>query len=99
MSALLLGALAACSNSPHPPGEEATNSLFSAVVETSPRHRGPTASYWNNDTPYVYQIYEPPYGYHYLKRPFQLVPKTAQAVVQPRYVDCAGRPLPEDVPA
>jgi hypothetical protein len=95
----LLCALAACDNSPHPPGDAATNTLFSAVVETSPRHLDPTASYWNNDTPYTYQIYEPPYGYHYLKRPFQLVPKTAAQVVQPRYVDAAGKPLPDEAPA
>lgn len=98
VSALLLGALAACDNSPHPPGEAATNTLFSAVIETSPRHLDPTASYWSNDTPFTYQIYEPPYGYHYLKRPFQLVPKSAAQVVQPRYVDSAGRPLPDDAP-
>ena len=95
----LLCALAACDNSPHPPGDAATNTLFSAVVETSPRHLDPTASYWNNDTPYTYQIYEPPYGYHYLKRPFQLVPKSAAQVVQPRYLDAAGKPLPDDAPA
>jgi len=94
----LMCALAACDNSPHPPGDAATNTLFSAVIETSPRHLDPTASYWNNDTPYTYQIYEPPYGYHYLKRPFQLVPKTAAQVVQPRYVDAAGKPLPDDAP-
>jgi hypothetical protein len=68
------------------------------VIESSPRHLDPTASYWNNDTPYTYQIYEPPYGYHYLKRPFQLVPKSAREVVKPRYLDKDGKPLPDDAP-
>ena len=79
--------LAACNNNPWPHEAAASNTHYTAVIESSPRHLDPTASYWNNDTPYTYQIYEPPYGYHYLKRPFQLVPKSAAAVVKPRYVD------------
>ena len=81
-----------------PSGLAATNTLFTAFIESSPRHLDPTASYWNNDTPYTYQIYEPPYGYHYLKRPFELVPKTAAEVVKPRYLDKDGKPLPDDAP-
>ena len=96
---LLLAALAGCNNNPWPDGQAATNTLHSAVTESSPRHLDPTASYWSNDTPYTYQIYEPPYGYHYLKRPFQLVPKSAREVVKPRYVDRDGKPLPDDAPA
>ncbi|MEK0416952.1 MAG: hypothetical protein RI949_958 [Pseudomonadota bacterium] len=94
-----LGALTACDNSPHEPGAAASNTLFTAMVEGSPRHLDPTASYWSNETPFTYQIYEPLYGYHYLKRPFELVPKTAAQVVEPRYVDAGGRPLPADAPA
>lgn len=92
-------ALAACDNNPWPSDAAATNTLFSGVIENSPRHLDPTASYWNNDTPFTYQIYEPLYGYHYLKRPYQLVPKTAAAVVQPHYIDSKGQPLPDDAPA
>ncbi|HSQ72045.1 MAG TPA: hypothetical protein VLM87_06445 [Rubrivivax sp.] len=88
----------ACNNNPWPHDAAASNTLFSAVVESSPRHLDPTASYWSNDTPYTYQIYEPPYGYHYLKRPFQLVPKSAREVVKPRYLDKDGQPLPDDAP-
>lgn len=44
LSGLVLGWLLGCNNNPYPPGEEATNTLFSAVVETSPRHLDPTAS-------------------------------------------------------
>ncbi len=92
---MLLG-LAACNNNPWPEGEAATNTLFSGVIESSPRHLDPTASYWSNDTAFTYQIYEPLYGYHYLKRPFVLVPKTAAEVVKPQYLDRNGKPLPAD---
>lgn len=91
-------ALAACNNNPHPDGVAATNTLFSAFTDRSPRHLDPTASYWNNETPYTYQIYEPPYGYHYLKRPYTLVPKSAEAVVAPKYYDKDGNLLPDDAP-
>jgi ABC-type transport system substrate-binding protein len=91
--------LGACNNNPWPEHSAAANTLHTAVIETSPRHLDPTASYWNNDTPYTYQIYEPPYGYHYLKRPFQLVPKTAAAVAKPHYLDKNGNPLPDDAPS
>jgi ABC-type transport system substrate-binding protein len=94
----LAAVLGGCDNSPQPHDGPASNTLFTAVIESSPRHLDPTASYWSNDTPYTYQIYEPPYGYHYLKRPFTLVPKTAVEVVKPRYLDKDGKPLPDDAP-
>jgi ABC-type transport system substrate-binding protein len=90
--------LAACNNNPWPDGAAATNTLFTSVIDSSPRHLDPAASYWSNDTPYTYQIYEPPYGYHYLKRPYTLVGKTALEVVQPTYLDKEGRTLPPDAP-
>ncbi|MBA4175698.1 MAG: peptide ABC transporter substrate-binding protein [Leptothrix sp. (in: Bacteria)] len=96
-AAALLGA--GCDNNPWPKGEAATNTMFSGVIESSPRHLDSTASYWNNDTPFTFQIYEPLYGYHYLKRPFELIPKSAAAVARPRYVDKHGQPLPADAPA
>ncbi len=91
--------LAACNNNPWPDGAETSNTLYSAVIQSSPRHLDPTASYWNNETAFTYQIYEPLYGYHYLKRPFEVVPKAAAAVVKPRYLDKDGREIGEDAPA
>ena len=103
VAAVFLGLVAAwsagCDNNPWPEGSAASNTLFTAAQESSPRHLDPTASYWNNDTPFTYQIYEPPYGYHYLKRPFQLVPKAAERVVEPRFLDKDGNELPADAPA
>jgi ABC-type transport system substrate-binding protein len=90
---------AGCDNSPWETGVEGKNVLFSAMQENSPRHLDSTASYWANDTTFTYQIYEPPYGYHYLKRPYQLVGKTAEEVAKPRYVDKDGHALPDDAPA
>ena len=94
-----LALLAGCNNNPWSREAAGTNTLFTAVIENSPKHLDPTASYWNNESPFTYQIYEPPYGYHYLKRPFQLEPKLAAVVAKPRYIGRDGQVLPEDSPA
>ena len=91
-------ALAGCDNSPNPKGSESTNTLFVAFQERSPRHLDPTASYALNEVPYMYAIYEAPYAYHYLKRPYVVVPKAAQALAEPVYLDKDGHPLPADAP-
>lgn len=95
---LATGWLAGCNNSPYGAGAERTNTLFYSFDERSPRHLDPTASYANPESAYTFQIYEPPYGYHYLKRPYELTPKSAAEVVKPRYLDKDGRELPHDAP-
>lgn len=91
--------VAACDNSPWPKSAASENTIYSAMIENTPRHLDPTASYWSNDTLVTYQVYEPPYGYHYLKRPFELVPKSAAQVVTPSYLDKNGQRLADDAPA
>jgi ABC-type transport system substrate-binding protein len=92
-------AVAGCDNNPWPAAGAASNTLFTAAKDSSPRHLDPTASYWSNETPFTLSIYEPPYGYHFLKRPIEVVPKTAVAVVKPSYFDKAGQPLSDNAPA
>ncbi|MEO5883043.1 MAG: peptide ABC transporter substrate-binding protein, partial [Caldimonas sp.] len=92
-------ALVACNNSPYADGAAATNTLFYSFDERSPRYLDPTASYANPESAYTYQIYEPLYGYHYLKRPYELVPKAAAQVVKPFYLDKAGQRLADDAAA
>ncbi len=94
-----VAALVGCNNSPYPSGAEKENTLFNSFDERSPRYLDPTGSYSNPETPYTYSIYEPLYGYHYLKRPYELIPKAAQAVAQPYFLDRAGQRLPADAPA
>lgn len=90
--------LSACDNSPYPKGAAASNTLYNSFDERSPRYLDPIASYSNPESVYTYQIYEPLYAYHYLKRPYELVPKTAEKVVKPHYLDKDGKPLPDDAP-
>lgn len=83
-------------NSPYAAGELASNTLFTAFTQRSPKHLDPASSYSADETPFTYSIYEPLYAYHYLKRPYTLIPRSAQAVVQPRYYDQQGVQLPDD---
>ncbi|WP_157266710.1 ABC transporter substrate-binding protein [Azohydromonas aeria] len=94
----LLLALSGCDNSPYPRGTAESNTLLNAFQERSPRTLDPTSSYNTNETPYTYQVYEPLYGYPYLATDdySRLEPRSAAAVVEPRYLDAQRNPLPAD---
>lgn len=86
------------SNNPHPLGSEKTNTMFVPFRERSPKYLDPASSYSNDETPFTYQVYEPLYGYHYLKRPYELAGRTAEEIARPRYLDKNGNPLSDDAP-
>ena len=89
-------ALTGCSevsNNPHPLGSEKTNTIFVPILSRSPKYLDPTSSYSNDETPFTYQVYEPLYGYHYLKRPYELVGRAAEEVAHPLYLDKDGKEL------
>lgn len=98
-----LGAIAAgCGtgpwNSPYPDSHRGDNIRYSAFSER-PKHLDPVQSYSENEAVFNAQIYEPPLQYHYLKRPYELVPLTATEVPRPKKYDKEGRLLPEDAQA
>lgn len=90
--------LSACEvqNSPHAKGEESSNTLFTSFGGRSPKYLDPTSSYSTDETPLTYQIYEPLFSYHYLKRPYELIPRAAATIPLPRYFDRNGKLLPDD---
>lgn len=98
ITSLTLTACTEVSNNPHNAGAEVENTLFAPVIKQSPKHLDPTSSYSNPETPFTYQVYEPLYGYHYLKRPYELVGRAAQAVAVPRYLGKAGQVLSAEAP-
>jgi len=85
-------------NNPYPPGEGGRNILYSAFTER-PKHLDPVQSYAENEAVFTAQIYTPPLQYHYLKRPYELVPLAATAVPHPLFYDAAHRQLPDSAPA
>jgi ABC-type transport system substrate-binding protein len=97
---LLVVSLAGCGevwNDPYPAEEGGRNILYSAFTER-PKHLDPVQSYSEDESEFNSQVYEPPLQYHFLKRPYTLVPLTAAALPQPRYEDAAGRPVAADSP-
>ena len=101
MLVLALATLAACGgqpwNSPYPAADAGANIVYSSFEER-PKHLDPARSYSSNEVVFTGQIYEPPLQYHYLKRPYTLIPLTAERVPVPQYLDADGRPLPEQAP-
>jgi peptide/nickel transport system substrate-binding protein len=83
---LLLACLAAgCAdvwNDPYPAADRGRNILYSAFTER-PKHLDPVQSYTSDEADFTQQVYEPPLQYHYLKRPYELVPLTALEVPKP----------------
>ncbi len=80
-------------NDPYPAAERGGNILYTAFTQR-PKHLDPVQSYSEDEATFLYQIYEPPLQYHYLKRPFQLGPAAARAMPVVRLYDEAGRLLP-----
>ena len=82
-------------NNPYPEKDSQRNILYSSFSER-PKHLDPAQSYSASEYTFIAQIYEPPLQYHYLKRPYQLIPLTAGEVPRARYIDAAGKDLPQD---
>ena len=94
--------LSSCSNvpwnSPYPAGESDRQVLYTSFTER-PKHLDPAVAYSANEYDFIAQIYEPPLQYHFLKRPYTLVPLTATEVPRPTYYDATGNRLPDHTPA
>ncbi|MCP5201353.1 MAG: ABC transporter substrate-binding protein [Gammaproteobacteria bacterium] len=84
-------------NSPYPAADSSRAIMYGSFSER-PKHLDPVSSYSENEAVFNGQIYEPVVQYHFLKRPYQLVPLTAVALPEPRYFDADGAALPDDAP-
>ena len=99
-SLVLISALAGCGqswNDPYPAAEGDGNILYTAFTDR-PKHLDPAQSYAEDEITFTAQIYEPPLQYHYLKRPYELIPATLEQVPVPRFYDSKGRELPAQAP-
>lgn len=76
-------------NNPYPATDTEQNILYDSFSER-PNHLDPVRAYSANEYVFIAQIYEPPLQYHFLKRPYQLVPLTATTMPRPVYLDGAG---------
>jgi hypothetical protein len=96
-STLLLAAAGSCSyatpwNDPYPPDSSLANTLYASFAER-PKHLDPARSYAADEYLFIAQIYEPPLQYHFLKRPYQLVPLTLVGMPRVTWWDEYGQVL------
>ena len=82
-------------NNPYP-RQESSHSVYYDSFSERPKHLDPISSYSSNEYVFLGQIYEPPLQYHFLKRPYQLVPLTATHLPTAIYLDKNGKELSED---
>lgn len=99
LATLLMLALSGCEfqavNSPYPDKDAEQSTLYTSF-SLRPKHLDPARSYSANEIAITGQIYEPPYQYHYLKRPYQLEPLSAAAMPDVSYQDAEGQTVPEN---
>ncbi|MDD5319979.1 MAG: ABC transporter substrate-binding protein [Methylococcales bacterium] len=81
-------------NNPYPVDEGKLSVLYQSFSER-PKHLDPAVAYSENEYAFIAQIYEPPFQYHYLKRPYQLTPLTAGKMPEINYLNKQGEKLGE----
>ncbi|MGR9099141.1 MAG: ABC transporter substrate-binding protein [Gammaproteobacteria bacterium] len=79
-------------NSPYPDSDSRQSVLYTSFTER-PKHLDPAVSYSANEYVLIGQIYEPPFQYHYLNRPYQLVPLAAGNMPEIVYFNARGQRL------
>jgi len=85
---LALAALA-CSNNPYPGADDALRVFYTAYSEP-PKTLDPQVAYATVDHDVLSNVYETLLEYHYLRRPYQLIPGLARAVPEPRRLADGG---------
>lgn len=90
-------------NNPYPVSDNRQSdkglSVYYNVFTERPKHLDPAQAYSENEYIFLAQIYQPPLQYHYLKRPYTLMPQAASAMPKLVYLDRNNRALPENAPA
>ena len=59
-----------------------------------PKHLDPSISYAADESLFIMQIYEPPLGYHFLKRPYELTPLALEALPEVEFLNKQKQAVP-----
>ena len=86
LSIFLIGCSDNPLNSPYSENTTGENILYSSFQER-PKHLDPVRSYSSNEYAFLAQIYEPLFQYHYLKKPYELIPLTASKLPDIKYLN------------
>ncbi|MFK8046895.1 MAG: ABC transporter substrate-binding protein [Halioglobus sp.] len=93
--ALLLGCTEGPWNDPNPPSPEGKITYQSVISPRPPKHLDPAISYASDESLFLMQIYQPPMAYHFLKRPYELIPQSLLSAPTVEYLDSEGTVLSE----
>ncbi|MEM6998540.1 MAG: ABC transporter substrate-binding protein [Pseudomonadota bacterium] len=93
---LITGCEQSAWNNPYPKQDSSKRIYYDSFSER-PKHLDPVSSYSANEYVFLGQIYEPPLQYHFLKRPYELIPLTATELPKPVYYNNDGDILPDEV--
>ena len=92
---LLLALLRNCNNNPWGNTAAVENTLYTTFAAKI-RNLDPISANFVHEAEVIDSVVEPPLAYHYLKRPYQLVPQLLVELPTVVYYDAAGNILPED---
>ncbi|MBW2221965.1 MAG: ABC transporter substrate-binding protein [Deltaproteobacteria bacterium] len=79
-------------NNPYSTSEKGKNIYYNTFY-AQPKTLDPARAYSSDEYRIICQIYEPPLQYHYLIRPYKLIPLTTSTIPHPRYFDKSGNLL------
>lgn len=77
-------------NNPYPSSEAGERIYYTSFAE-QPKTLDPARAYVVNELLFIEQIYEPVLQYDYLKRPYELIPRTITQLPEVRYEKKEGR--------
>jgi len=86
---LALALAAACSNNPYPDADDGVRTFYTPYSEP-PKTLDPQVAYATVDHDVLSNVYETLLEYHYLRRPYELVPALVTAVPEPRRLPDGG---------
>lgn len=81
-------------NNPHAT-EHPAKTRYSVFV-SAPKTLDPAKAYTSDANMFISQVYEPPLQYHYLLRPYQLIPLTTTQMPTVTYIDTQGHELAQN---
>jgi oligopeptide transport system substrate-binding protein len=82
-------------NDPNPPSPAGMVTYYSMMSPAPPKHLDPATSYATDESLFTQQIYEPPLDYHYLKRPYELIPVALTDMPQVTYLNASEQEVDE----
>ena len=83
-------------NNPNPPAPAGLVTYQSMISPAPPKHLDPAISYASDESLILMQIYEPPMGYHFLKRPYELIPLGAEDFPEITFLNASGEAIDPD---